>query len=104
MANLLELERRDADLVLRWDDDSEQVLDYLTLRLWCPCAHCRPRREEEVRKSEFEAELRKLQNAKPHVDAVGGYGVRFTWTSGCSAGIYGFDYLGKVAAGEDPNA
>jgi len=43
--DLTELERRDVDMILRYADSTEHVIDYITLRLRCPCANCDPRRQ-----------------------------------------------------------
>ena len=96
---LVELERRVVDMVLRYDDDSELTLDYILLRSRCPCANCGPKREDPGRHAEFEAEVGLLRNEKPKVEVVGGYGLSFKWNdSGCSLGIYGFELLHELAS------
>lgn len=95
--DLTELERRDVDMILRYADSTEHVIDYITLRLRCPCANCDPRRETDARQEEFEAEIRLQRNEKPEVEKVGHFGLRFNFDGrGCGTGIYGFDLLHSI--------
>ena len=103
-AHLVELERFDTEMVLRYSDDSEFTIDYVALRFACPCANCGPRREEAARSGEFEASIRQLRNEKPSVEVVGDYGLKFEWGSGCSMGIFGFDLLREVGQGQSPDS
>ena len=95
---LTELERREVDMILRYADSTEYVIDYITLRLRCPCANCDPRRENDARQKEFEDEVRLQRNEKPAVEKVGYFGLRFKFDGrGCNTGIYGFDLLHSIA-------
>jgi DUF971 family protein len=96
---LIELERRVVDMVLRYDDGTELTIDYILLRTKCPCANCGPKRSDLGRLPEFEAEVSRLRNEKPAVEPVGGYGLTFKWDdSGCSLGIYGFELLREIGS------
>ena len=95
--DLTELERRDVDMILRYADSTEHIIDYITLRSRCPCAKCDPRRETDARQEEFEAEVRLQRNEKPAVEKVGHFGLRFQFDGrGCNTGIYGLDLLYSI--------
>ncbi|MEE3304220.1 MAG: gamma-butyrobetaine hydroxylase-like domain-containing protein, partial [Candidatus Thermoplasmatota archaeon] len=53
--------------------------------------------ENEQRIIEFREEVMRLRLDKPKAELVGRYGLRFSWPSGCSSGIYSFPLLRKVA-------
>ena len=102
---LRQLERRETDMVLRWQDDTEQTLTYTEMRYWCPCANCKPRRENETRAKALRDEIDRLRNEKPKAENVGGYGIRFTFNSGCNSGIWSTDRLHAIATGSpDPDS
>ena len=102
---LSQLERREPDLILRWKDDSEHVITYAEMRYWCPCANCKPRRENETRAQALRDEIDRLRNEKPKAENVGGYGIRFTFASGCNSGIWSTDRLHAIATGTpDPDS
>ena len=102
---LQQLERREIDMVLRWKDDTEHTIGYTELRYWCPCANCKPRREAESRIEVLRGEIDKLRNEKPKAENVGGYGIRFTFASGCNSGIWSTDRLHAIATGSpDPDS
>ena len=96
---LRQLERRETDMVLRWKDDSEHTLTYVEMRYWCPCANCKPRREVASRAQALRDEIDRLRNEKPKAENVGGYGIRFTFNSGCNSGIWSTDRLHAIATG-----
>ena len=102
---LRQLERRETDLVLRWKDNTEHTVGYAELRFWCPCANCKPRREVESRKEALRDEVSRLRNEKPKAENVGGYGIRFTFATGCNSGIWSTDRLHAIASGSpDPDS
>jgi DUF971 family protein len=102
---LRQLERRDMDLILRWKDGTEHAVTYVELRYWCPCANCKPRREVESRSEALRDEVNRLRNEKPKAENVGGYGIRFTFASGCNSGIWSTDRLHAIATGSpDPDS
>ncbi|MEE2812110.1 MAG: DUF971 domain-containing protein [Candidatus Thermoplasmatota archaeon] len=101
---LRELERRETDLIVRWSDDTEHIITYESLRYWCPCANCKPRREEEHRRIALEDEISRLRNEKPKAEMVGSYGLKFTFSSGCNSGIYSIERLHAIATdSQDPD-
>lgn len=102
---LAQLERRDGDLILRWRDGTEHAITYQDMRFWCPCANCKPRREDEVRREALRSELGRLRNEKPKAEHVGSYGIRFTFDSGCNSGIWSIDRLHAIVSGSpDPDS
>ena len=98
---LVELERGLDEMALRYEDGSEYKLDYLSLRLFCPCAGCSPKRDDEGRRVELEQHIVSLHREKPRVNTVGNYALSFEWSQGCNSGIYTFERLYKLAQGED---
>lgn len=97
---LNQLERREIDLVLRWANGSEHVVTYEAMRFWCPCANCKPRRADDARKAALRDEISRMRNEKPKAENVGGYGIRFTFETGCNSGIWSTDRLHAIATGE----
>ena len=94
---LTDLERGREACVLRFADGASFRLDYVEVRMSCPCAKCRPRQENEQRLIEFREEVTRLRLDKPKAELVGRYGLRFQWLTGCSSGIYSFELLRNVA-------
>jgi DUF971 family protein len=90
---LTDLERSTESCILRFADGNSFRVDYIEIRLNCPCANCNPRQSNEQRLIEFREEIMRLQLVKPKVELVGRYGMRFSWPTGCSSGIYSFGHL-----------
>ncbi len=98
--SLTDIERGDESCNMTFSDGAEYHVEYLDLRLDCPCANCKPRRENKQRMIEFQEELSRLRIEKPSIEVVGHYGLKFIWPSGCSSGIYSFDILREIAEKE----
>ena len=94
--SLTDLERAKEDCVMRFADGQSFRVEYLDIRLACPCAKCGPRQENEQRIIEFREEVMRLRLDKPKAELVGRYGLRFSWPSGCSSGIFSFPLLRSV--------
>ncbi|DAC25168.1 MAG TPA: DUF971 domain-containing protein [Candidatus Thalassarchaeaceae archaeon] len=94
---LKELERADNSITLRYVDGDELTLPYHELRAWCPCAKCRPRWKDPHRRLGLAEEVKRLRIEMPKAEAVGRYAVRFTWTSGCSSGLWSFEHITDIA-------
>ena len=102
---LKKLERKKSGMTLAWSDGFEVVVEYKQLRYWCPCANCKARRENETRAQALRDEIDRLRNEKPKAENVGGYGIRFTFASGCNSGIWSTDRLHAIATGTpDPDS
>ena len=98
---LIELERRDEGMVLRYQDGQKYELTYRELRLACPCAGCSPKRNAEESRTVFEQDVDRMKVEKPQASPVGGYALSFEWSEGCNSGIYTFERLYRLARGED---
>ena len=94
---LVDLLRREESCEMTFSDEATFNVDYLNLRLNCPCANCKPRRENNQRMLEFQQEIARLRMEKPSVEVVGHYGLKFLWPSGCSSGIFSFEILREIA-------
>jgi len=94
---LKELERADDSITLRYVDGDELTIPYHELRAWCPCAKCRPRWKDPHRRLGLAEEVKRLRIEMPKAEAVGRYAVRFTWTSGCSSGLWSFEHITDIA-------
>ena len=95
---LTDLHRYDESCDMTFSDGTIYPVEYLNLRLNCPCANCSPRRENDQRMIEFQQEIARLRMEKPSVEIVGHYGLKFLWPSGCSSGIFSFDLLREIAS------
>ena len=94
---LISLERKDSYCILSFSDDTSFELGYLDVRKNCQCAKCKPRQINEQMKIDFEEEISRMMLAKPKVEQVGNYAVRFEWPTGCSSGIHSFSHLRKIS-------
>lgn len=83
--------RRDDGLQVDWDGSGHRALyPARVLRLACPCAEC----VEEMSGRPLLDPSRVPGDVRPlAVEAVGGYGIRITWSDGHSTGIYTFERL-----------
>tara|TARA_B110000263_G_scaffold137450_1_gene119251 strand:+ start:205 stop:546 length:342 start_codon:yes stop_codon:yes gene_type:complete len=93
---LTDIERGEESCVLRFADKKSFKLDYLKVRLACPCAACKPRQENQQLILDFNESLMRMQMTKPIVGLIGRYAIRFEWPSGCSSGLYSFKLLRKI--------
>lgn len=71
-------------LKMQWKEGKTVQLDPRTLQQHCPCVRCQKQRkvQEDVVFKDFEH--------------VGRYALRFQFSSGCSDGIYPFDWLKQI--------
>ncbi len=96
---LKDIERLDDRVILRFVDGEEMEIAYRSLRLFCPCAKCKPRWGDEMGRLELEEELARMPVEMPKAGQVGRYGIQFTWNGGCSSGIYSADHFRKIFDG-----
>src|SRR5437763_15641804 len=80
----------DYSFSILWSDEKQGIYRLSELQKQCPCAGCL----DEVTGKR----LLPVDSVKPDVSAVrivnvGRYALRIQFTSGCSFGIYGFDFL-----------
>ena len=85
------------ELALSFSDDREIYLALPMLRRACPCAVCQgePDVLGRVVRPVVEPGPRAIELLK--FERVGGYAIQLFWGDGHSSGIYGYDYLLKLA-------
>lgn len=76
-----------------WNDQTEQSFRLSDLQKNCPCANCR---EEQAETRTADPRMVKEDVRAVVVRSVGRYGLQIQFTSGCSMGIYSFDFLRQV--------
>jgi DUF971 family protein len=83
------------NLKIKWDDDSESLIEIKKLRRFCPCATCVSEREKQGKYyipliSEEQSNIRNIVQ-------VGNYAVGITWKDGHNTGIYEYGFLRKLS-------
>lgn len=86
---------RERALVLTWSDGIVAEFLLAELRLSCPCAECRNRRDHG--QPAWRANLLAPPLAIREAELVGAWGISFTWSDGHSTGIYPWDALRRWA-------
>jgi DUF971 family protein len=84
---------RDSHLKLTWDDGVIARFDIVDLRLACPCAGCRSRREKGQRPIPDDGQPIAAVDAR----LVGSYALGVEWQDGRCSSIYSFDRLREWA-------
>jgi ATP-binding protein involved in chromosome partitioning len=90
---------RDLAITLRWADGSLDRYALEELRVNCPCAECRGRREQGRPVWPDSGSPRPLR--VEHAELVGGWGLSITWNDGHSTGIYSWELLRAWRAAAD---
>ena len=88
------------ELAIRWDDGSESFIPLEKLRRCCPCASCHG--ETDILGNVYKSPDKPLAPTAFELKRfvpVGGYAIQPLWGDGHSSGIFSFDYLKQVAAG-----
>lgn len=77
-----------------WSDGSSDDYRLSQVQRECPCANCRDEMtgKQLVDKNTIDEYVRAKR-----ITNIGRYGLRIEFTSGCSTGIFGFDFLRKIA-------
>ena len=96
--------KRDEKLEIDWQDGHKSVYTISHLRTMCPCALCREVRQEAKPKKSlltilpgnFSQPLSALS-----AEMVGNYAIRIEWSDGHGTGIYSFQYLRDLVAGQE---
>ena len=87
----IEIDRSESLLRLTWSDGVSGALSLVEVRLACPCAQCRGRRDAE---QTVWPEARSPQPLSVDgADTVGAWGLSITWNDGHATGIYPFEAL-----------
>jgi DUF971 family protein len=91
------------NLLIKWDDEKESIINLKYLRNECPCANCKGETilfktyRPGEKKAEETPEMYKIKNIK----TVGGYAIQIVWKDGHDTGIYSWDYLKKLETNQD---
>ena len=90
------------NLFIKWDDDSESIINLKYLRDECPCATCKGetilfKTYKPEKKNEETPGMYQIKN----IETVGGYAIAITWKDGHDTGIYSWEYLKKLEANQD---
>ena len=82
---------RERSLTLEWDDGRVSTYDIERLRMSCPCAECRGRRDkgEAAWPSPSSPRPLRIEDAS----TVGQWGLNLVWNDGHGTGIYTWDAL-----------
>lgn len=97
----LDIQHVGDELAIKWEDGSESFIPLERLRRHCPCAGCRG--EADILGNVYK---NPGQPSPPtafqlvRFSSVGGYAIQPVWADGHTTGIYSFDYLRRVAAGQ----
>jgi DUF971 family protein len=91
-------------LFLVWNDDSTTTITLKYLRDECPCAGCKGetilfKTFRPPQPTIFSPEMYKIKN----IEVVGDYAIQIWWKDGHNTGIYSWDYLKTLEAGEKDN-
>jgi DUF971 family protein len=89
-------------LHIKWDDETESMIDIKYLRDECPCAVCKGetvllKTYRPAKPSSEQPESYKIKNIQP----VGKYAIQFTWKDGHDSGIYSWEYLKELEKSQD---
>ena len=83
------------NLKIKWDDNSDSLIEIRKLRLFCPCATCVSEREEQ---GKFYIPLiSDNQTNIKNIEQIGSYAIGITWKDGHNTGIYEYNYLRKLS-------
>ena len=95
----LDIQQIGEELAIRWDDGGEDYIPLEKLRRHCPCAGCKG--EVDIMGNVYRNPARPLSPDAfrlVRIERVGGYAIQPVWVDGHATGIYGFDYLKRLAA------
>ncbi len=85
------------ELALAWSDGAETFIALPELRKACPCAACQGEPDVTGKVIRPQVNLSANSSVLRRYDRVGGYALQFFWADGHSTGIYGYQYLRKLA-------
>ena len=85
-----------AELAILWEDKTETIIKYTTLRRLCPCAFCSG--EKDVLGNQYGGvDIKKNKEVViVKFEKIGFYGLQFFFSDGHKDGIYTFDFLKKI--------
>jgi len=81
-------------LAIDWSDGARSLFNARELRLACPCASC----HDEMTGERLLDPDRVPADVRPvHLESVGNYGIKISWTDGHDTGIYSFARLRELS-------
>lgn len=86
------------EFAVSFDDGTELYIPITMLRRACPCANCQGEPDALGRVVKPQVELTANSFVLKSIDQVGGYALQLHWGDGHGTGLYGFDYLRRLAA------
>ena len=85
-------------MAIKWNDESESLIDNKLLRKQCPCANCSG--ESDIFGNLYQSNVLKIDNQDQYLIVryinIGHYAIRIIWKDGHSAGIYSFEFLKSI--------
>jgi DUF971 family protein len=79
------------DLLIKWDDGTEDKLNLRLLRKNCPCATCLAEKEKQSKM--YIPIFADNQITVKTIVQVGKYAIQITWNDGHNTGIYEYTFL-----------
>ena len=91
-------------LSLTWNDETSTIFSLKYLRDECPCAGCKG---ETILFKTFRPPKPTMLSPEMYmvksIEVVGDYAIQIGWTDGHNTGIYSWEYLKTLEAGENNN-
>ena len=78
---------REVEVRVTYDDDVTATFPVMALRLGCPCAGCRGKRDQG--RAAYEGDTISIVNAELH----GNWGISLRWSDGHDTGIFAWTHL-----------
>lgn len=88
------IEESDADVSIKWSDETETRYNAAELRRSCPCAGCV---NEWTGEKTLKAEQITDDLTFKHISIVGRYALNFHFSDGHETGIFSFAFLKKLS-------
>ena len=87
------------EIALKWNDEVESYLPFEKLRRACPCAGCGGEPDVMGHVIRPQVTYTPASFGLKSYQIIGGYALQPVWQDGHSSGLYTFDFLRKLAAG-----
>ena len=87
------IEESNAQVLIKWSDESETVYSATALRRACPCATCV---NEWTGEKMLADESISEETTFKHISIVGRYALNFHFSDGHDTGIFSFKYLREI--------
>ena len=83
------------NLYVKWDENSETLVDLKKLRRLCPCATCAALRDSQSKT--FIPIFSENQITISNIEEIGNYAISISWKDGHNTGIYEFPFLKNLS-------